>query len=122
MINLDTLGLGATKVWASDSSKPLVNALFSVAMSINSPLSVMNVDDAGRSDNDSFRNAKIPTICIHSITQETFRLLHTRNDQLSAIHKSDYYESYRLVTAYLAAIDASAQSSPSEATQSSLSK
>ena len=38
MVNVDTLGLSATKVWASDSSKPLVNALFTVASSINSPL------------------------------------------------------------------------------------
>ena len=111
MVNLDTLGLSPTKVWASDSSKPLVNALFSVASSINSPLSVMNVDEAGRSDNDSFREAKIPEICIHSVTQDTLPILHSRNDQLKAIRKEDYYETYRLVAAYLAAIDASLQSS-----------
>ena len=71
----------------------------------------MNVDDAGRSDNDSFRDAKIPAICIHSVTQDTLRILHSHSDQLKAIRKEDYYESYRLVASYLAAIDASLQTS-----------
>ena len=105
MINMDTLGLSSTKVWATDSSKPLVNALFNVANMIKSPIAVVNVDNIGQSDNDSFREAKIPEICIHSVTQDTLRVLHSHDDQLSAIHPDDYYESYRLLAAYLATID-----------------
>jgi hypothetical protein len=105
MVNLDTLGLGPTKVWATDSTTPLVDALFKVAGRINSPLAVMNVDGAGQSDNDSFREANIPEICIHSVTQDSWRVLHSKDDQLTAIRKDDYYETYRLLSAYLAEID-----------------
>lgn len=106
MVNLDTLGLGPTKVWASASSKPLVNALFNVAAMLHSPLAVMNVDGAGDSDNSSFRDAKIPEICIHSVMPDTIGILHTYRDQISAIRRNDYYESYHLLVAYLAMMDA----------------
>lgn len=105
MVNIDTLGLSPTKVWATDSTAPLVKKLFSVAESIHSPLAVMNVDGAGQSDNDSFREANIPEICIHSVTEDSWHVLHSKDDQLAAIHKDDYYESYRLLSAYLAEID-----------------
>ena len=105
MVNLDTLGLSPTKVWATDSTAPLVNMLFNVAKSIDSPLAVMNVDGAGQSDNDSFRDANIPEICIHSVTQDSWHVLHSKDDQLAAIHKDEYFETYRLLSAYLAEID-----------------
>jgi hypothetical protein len=79
---------------------------------INSPLAVMNVDGMGQSDNDTFRVAKIPEICVHSVTQDTMHVIHSHNDQLSAIRRDDYYESYRLMAAYLASIDASFTQSP----------
>jgi Zn-dependent M28 family amino/carboxypeptidase len=110
MVNLDTLGLSTTKVWTSHSSKALVNALFSVASSTNSPLAVMNADGVAKTDSDSFRDANIPEICVHSVTQDTFKILHSRNDQMSAIRRNDYYETYRLMASYLAAIDASLDS------------
>ena len=105
MINLDTLGLGPTKVWASGSSKPLVNALINVSKMLNSPLGIVNVDNVGTSDNQSFRDAKIEEICIHSVTQDTLGILHSSRDQLSAIKLPDYYESYRLLTGYIAILD-----------------
>ena len=110
MVNLDTLGLSTTKVWTTHSSKVLVNALFSVASSTNSPLSVMNVDGLANTDSDSFRDANIPELCVHSVTQDTFKVLHSRSDQMSAIRRNDYYETYRLMASYLAAIDASLDS------------
>jgi len=110
MVNLDTLGLSTTKVWTTHSTKALVNALFSVASSTNSPLAVMNVDGVAKSDSDSFRDANIPEICVHSVTQDTFKVLHSRSDQMSAIRRNDYYETYRLMASYLAAIDASLDS------------
>jgi Peptidase family M28 len=115
MVNLDTLGLSPTKVWATDSSTPLVDALFKVATTIHSPLTVMNVDEVGTSDNDTFRDAKVPEICIHSVTSQTLPVLHSRNDQMTAIHADEYYETYRLVTAYLATIDAETDKPPAEA-------
>jgi len=115
MVNIDTLGLSPTKVWESDSSKALVTALRNAAWALHSPLAIVDVENVGRSDNDSFRKAKVPEICIHSITQATLHVLHSRDDQLTAIHPEDYYETYRLLTAYLALLDRDLDLAPAEA-------
>jgi hypothetical protein len=64
------------------------------------------VDGVATSDSDTFRNANIPEICVHSVTQDTLKVLHSRSDQMSAIRRNDYYETYRLMASYLAALDA----------------
>jgi hypothetical protein len=50
---------------------------------------------------------KIPSITIHSLTQEAWdaRIIHTSKDRISAIHLNDYYRTYRLVSAYAAYLD-----------------
>jgi hypothetical protein len=68
-------------------------------------VSVVNVHLVGRSDSDSFQDKKVPSINIHSLTNETFPILHSVRDQMSAIHMPEYYDSYRLLTAYLAYLD-----------------
>ena len=47
----------------------------------------------------------MPSITIHSITQESWPWLHTAKDQLTAIRMDEYYGSYRLLSAYLAYLD-----------------
>jgi hypothetical protein len=66
---------------------------------------VVNVHKVGRSDSDSFQDLKVPAICIHSVTTETFPILHTARDQMSAMHFDDYYNTYLLLRAYLAYLD-----------------
>ncbi len=105
VVNLDTLGLSETEVWVSHSDKRLVNLISAVAKSMNSPLSGMNVDNYGTSDSQSFIAQKIPSIDVHSVTKATLPLLHTKKDNLDAIDRDAYFRSYRLVSAYLAAID-----------------
>ncbi|HEV8043311.1 MAG TPA: M28 family peptidase [Bryobacteraceae bacterium] len=105
MVNLDSLGVSPTKMELDRADKKLTQALATVAGSIKLPLSVMNVHRVGRSDSDSFQDSKIPAICIHSVTTETFPILHTSRDQFSAIHLDDYYNSYLLLRAYLAYLD-----------------
>ena len=68
-------------------------------------MSVVNVHLVGISDSDSFQDRKIPAISIHSITQDTLPILHSKRDQIEAIHMSEYYDTYRLVLAYLAYLD-----------------
>jgi Zn-dependent M28 family amino/carboxypeptidase len=103
MVNLDSLGLSPSKVDVSD--KRLADALFTVANRAKLPLSRMNVSSLGRSDSDSFRDIKIPAITIHSVTQDTWTILHTPRDQFSAIRLDDYYDTYLLIRAYLAYLD-----------------
>ena len=71
MVNLDSLGTNPTKLERDRGDKRLVNALAAVAATFQLPLNVVNVHAVGRSDSDSFQDRKIPTINIHSRTQET---------------------------------------------------
>jgi hypothetical protein len=107
MVNMDTLGLAPTEVWATHSDKLLTGALVYVAKRLNVPLTAVNVEQVGSTDAEQFSKLKIPRITIHSLTQDTWnaRILHTSRDKLSAIRLDDYYQTYRLVAAYIAFLD-----------------
>jgi hypothetical protein len=105
MIDMDTLGLGPTEVWVSNSDPELVKDLAAAASSMHLPVSGMNVDGVGDSDGRSFKNRRIPIITLHSITGETMGVLHSPRDKISAIKFNDYYDSYTLITAYLVMLD-----------------
>jgi putative aminopeptidase FrvX len=104
-VNLDSLGLSPTKAWVSRSNPVLLNCLVGVARTMKLPVSGVNVEEVGNSDGQSFRDRKIPTIDIHSVTQETLPLLHASGDKLTAVRMDDLYSTYRLVAAYLAYLD-----------------
>ena len=107
MVNMDTLGLAPTEVWASHSEKWLTNALMTLASQLKVSVKGVNVDKIGSSDAEQFAQRKIPRITIHSLTQETWNagILHTPKDKLSAIRAGDYYETYRLLAAYVTFLD-----------------
>jgi hypothetical protein len=105
MVNIDSVGTSSTKVETERSTKTLLDALGGVANSLKVPLNAVNVHLVGMSDSDSFQDRKIPAIDIHSLTQETFPILHSKRDQIEAIHMSEYYDTYRLLLAYLAYLD-----------------
>ena len=105
MVNLDSLGLTPTKMETDRADKQLAQALATMAANLKLPLDVVNVHGVGRSDSDSFQDSKIPTINIHSVTTETFPILHTPRDRMNAIHLDDYYNTYLLLRAYLAYLD-----------------
>jgi putative aminopeptidase FrvX len=107
MVNLECLGLTPSKVWAHHADPKLLSSLVSLANSLPLPLAAVNVENAGDDDADSFRARRVPTITIHSVTTETWPILHSRLDDFSAIHEDDYYDSYRLIAAYLAYLDQS---------------
>jgi putative aminopeptidase FrvX len=107
MVNMDTLGLGPTKVWASGSDKNLVRALTYIADKMKSPLAITNMEGVGTSDNASFSARKIPNITIHSFTQKALdeHILHSAKDNLSQVRLDDYYQTYCLTAAYLCFLD-----------------
>jgi len=74
---------------------------------LNLPLASVNVEQVGSTDAEQFAERKIPRITIHSLTQATWnaRILHTSKDKLSAMRLDDYYQTYRLLAAYLAVLD-----------------
>jgi hypothetical protein len=105
MVNLECLGLAPTEVWAHHADRKLLAALLGVAQSTNVQIQAVNVEKVGRDDSEPFVRRKVPTLTIHSLTQDTLRILHSREDQLSAINLDYYYETYRLIAAYLAYLD-----------------
>ncbi|HKO05841.1 MAG TPA: M28 family peptidase [Candidatus Acidoferrales bacterium] len=105
MINLECLGLSSTKVWAHAADQRLLGGLLGVAKSTHAPLQAANVEKVGTDDTQPFLEKKIPTITIHSITLETFPILHSKKDSLTAVHLDDLYESYRLAARYLSYLD-----------------
>jgi Zn-dependent M28 family amino/carboxypeptidase len=107
MVNMDTLGLAPTEVWASHSDKRLTGALAYIAKQLNLPVISVNFDQLGTTDSEQFAERKIPRITIHSLTQETWnaRILHTSKDKIAAMRLDDYYQTYRLLAAYLAFLD-----------------
>jgi putative aminopeptidase FrvX len=110
MVNMDTLGLAPTEVWASHSDKHLTGTLVYLAKQMNLPISGVNVEQVGSTDSVQFAERKIPSITIHSLSQDTWNahILHTPKDKLSALRLDDYYETYRLLAAYLVLLDQSA--------------
>jgi hypothetical protein len=107
MVNMDTLGLAPTEVWTSHSDKQLTAILAYVAKQINVPVTGVNVEQVGSTDSEQFAERKIRRITIHSLTQETWnaRILHTSKDKISAMRLDDYYQTYRLLGAYVAFLD-----------------
>ncbi len=105
MICIDTLGLGPAVVWASRSDPKLVLALSTVAHGLNLRLAGVNVDRVGMSDEEAFIKHKVPSIIIHSVTQQTLSILHSPKDNYSALRLDDYFESYRLLSGYLDYLD-----------------
>jgi hypothetical protein len=105
MINLECLGTSPPKVWASRADRRLFEAYQKVAVAMGIAPDAVNVEKVGDDDSHPFLNAKIPVLTIHSIVQETLRLLHSSRDTLKAVNPVDYYTSYRLTAAYLAYLD-----------------
>lgn len=75
------------------------------ALAIPVNLQGVNVEKVGSTDSESFRKKKIPVITIHSLTQNTLSVIHSRADQMGAVDWDQYYETYRLLSAYLTLLD-----------------
>jgi Zn-dependent M28 family amino/carboxypeptidase len=104
-VNLECLGLTTVNVWVSRSTPALVARLRDVAKALDIPLHGVDVDNVGDDDTHPFVAAHIPVVSIHSVTQETFPILHTKRDRMDAIHFDDYYAAYKLAAYYLAYLD-----------------
>lgn len=105
MINLDTLGLGPTEVWASHADSTLLGVFAGVAKALQVPVRAMNADNVGTTDSESFARFHIPRMTIHTLTSETLPVLHSSQDRLDKIRMGEYYDSYRLTAGYLVYLD-----------------
>lgn len=112
MINMDTLGLSYTRIWAHRADKNLVQAMLAVAGSLKIPVGEMNVEQVGSTDSESFAARHIPRMTIHSLTQEKLSVLHSPEDKFKELRPDDYYDTYRLMETCLAYLDVKPASMP----------
>jgi hypothetical protein len=105
MVNIDSLGLGPTKVEFQQSDPKLLEAIERVAHSAGLPIGAVNFGQVGMSDAASFRPIKVPTLDFHSLTQDTLPFVKSSRDKATVLRLSDYADSYRLIGAFLAFLD-----------------
>lgn len=104
MVNIDSLGLGHPTVWACQDTT-LSAMLLSLAKGLD-----LEVTCAPRGlvfDSLPFSEQNVPSISISSLTQEAFdaHIALTAKDKISAVRFDDYYQTYKLLAAYLASLD-----------------
>ncbi len=107
MVNLEGLGLTTTKIQMDGVDKGLSQKMASIAKSLS--LKVGGADNILVTDSDerTFRDAKIPVITVHSLYGEARKIPGTFKDSVTAVSMNDYYDSYKLVAAYLSYLDQS---------------
>lgn len=105
MINMDTLGLGPTAVWANRADKRLTKDILNIAATMDMKLRNINFETVGSTDSESFARKKIAVLTVHSITPQTNKYLHSPDDKIDHIDLQEHYKTYKLMTKYLAYID-----------------
>jgi hypothetical protein len=103
-VNLEALGLSPTKVYAEGSDKRLAGILAAVGNALKTPVLAANLPEKNDTAR-AFAKEKIATISVHSVTQETQKLLESAQGNVDAVHMDEYYDTYRLLCAYMAFLD-----------------
>jgi peptidase M28-like protein len=107
VVTMDSLGLSSTKFWPNGSTKELGIAAARIAMSLQLDFGGVNVDQVGTTDSATFKAAGIPVLSLHSITQETWRLINSEKDVWGSLSWKSHYDSHRLISALLVYLDQS---------------
>jgi len=105
MVDLDSLGLSPTKFWAAHSDKGLIKALVVVMYALKLPASQVDIAKTGDADSEAFASRNIPQITLHSLTREAVTLIHNQQDVGQKLRPNNYYDSYHLISGYLAYLD-----------------
>lgn len=116
MIDLDALGLGATRYFTTFS---FMETPPEGAVHLQTELLWAAIDDGlnqapemtsphhwlAQDSTDPFRAKLIPTIVIHSVAPESSHLPGSPADIAAAVDGNAYFQSYRLMCTYLASLD-----------------
>jgi hypothetical protein len=117
MINLDALGFSPTKISSSTSDKNLVESFVAVMYVLRQMGSQVDLSGAVHVDSEPFALRQIPQITIHSLTHDIVAAIQPQEQHLVAAPDTDfahietgfrpdrYYNSYRLISGYLAYLD-----------------
>ena len=103
-ITMDSLGLTPTKFWPDGSTRELVIDAAVMAQALHLNFQGVNMGGA-TTDSESFQNAKIPVLSLHSVTRETFGLINNGSDVWKAVSWQDYYDTHKLISGLLVYLD-----------------
>jgi Iap family predicted aminopeptidase len=105
VITMDSLGLSATKFWPNGSDAELAQYAANVAQALNLSFLGVNTERVGTTDSQTFHEAKIPTLSLHSLTPRTWMLINSPNDTWKILSLKDYLDTHKLVSALLVYLD-----------------
>ena len=111
MINLEPLGYSPTKISPGGSDKKLVESFITVMYALKQMGSQVEVSHAIHVDSEPFAALGIPGITIHSLTQDAVAglqdppIVSTQGGSTAEFRSDFYYNSYRLISGYLAFLD-----------------
>lgn len=116
MVDLNALGFSPTKISVSGADKELVSSFVRVMYALKLMGSQVDLTKAVNADSKPFASRNIPQITIHSLTHDAVVLLQPpplasdpQNPDFAHVengfHSNLYYDSYRLISGYLAFLD-----------------
>jgi hypothetical protein len=107
MVNIKGLGLGPTAIWGTQADRNLRQDLFAVAKALGLPLESVRFYKNINVDSKSFIAHGIPAITIHSFSPSNAQVLSQpgKDREVSQVDLGAYYDSARLLAAYLAYLD-----------------
>jgi Iap family predicted aminopeptidase len=105
VVTMDSLGMTSTKCWPNSSNPELMGMAAHLAHAMKVGFSGVNVDAVGMTDSMTFHRAGIPVLSLHSVTQETWRLINSPRDVWASLSWADYYDTHRFVSALLVYLD-----------------
>jgi hypothetical protein len=107
LVNLKGLGLSSTALWAGQADRNLRQDLYAVSRALDLPLREVRFFQNVTTDVRAFRLWGIPAITVHSFDSKNARIL--SRPQLDGgavrIDVDQYYDSARMLAAYLAYLD-----------------
>jgi len=106
MINIDSLGLAQPQILDNTSSRKLAALTLDLAKEMKISVAHANIGEAD-ADSSSFLKRKIPAITLHGLSRDYESVIHTRNDQASAVNELSVYLGYRLSLALVMRLDES---------------
>jgi len=112
MIDFDSIGTGPVEVDRASADSALIGDLLRVAATMEIRIAYVNIGRVGTSDFYPFRSKGVPVLLMHSITQETFSILHSAKDNFTALKMDDYYRTYRFAATYLSYLDTALDANP----------
>lgn len=105
-INIDCVGYEAgVRIWAPRADARLTDAVARVAAALGVPITGMDLSPIADADSSAFLEQDIPVIDFHSLNSKSLRLLHGDSDRMELVRPEVYYDTYRLLSFYLAFLD-----------------